>query len=209
MRLINGHQISQVIHVSASLGIADLLKDGPRPSAEFAEAKVKPQEFYRRISPVAACLGEARLNEPKAGARPLRREPLLMPLTAVRGSHRHEPQLPMALRPVCSPRRSLATALTTHGARVFGRTGEVTPPAHSSTAAASEPTTSARRQFLFYALRVPRVRRGAPGAPRPAATCGDLVQRLDRDREADRGIYIPLRHIKTGSVGDQRHADQQ
>ena len=38
MRLINGHQISQVIHVAASFGIADLLKDGPRLSAEIAEA---------------------------------------------------------------------------------------------------------------------------------------------------------------------------
>jgi O-methyltransferase domain/Dimerisation domain len=38
MRLINGYQISQVIHVAASFGIPDLLKDGPRPSAEIAEA---------------------------------------------------------------------------------------------------------------------------------------------------------------------------
>jgi hypothetical protein len=37
MRLIIGYQVSQVIHVAASLGIADLLKDGPRSSAEIAE----------------------------------------------------------------------------------------------------------------------------------------------------------------------------
>lgn len=38
MSLINGYQISQVIHVAAMLGIADLLKDGPRASAEIANA---------------------------------------------------------------------------------------------------------------------------------------------------------------------------
>jgi hypothetical protein len=31
-RLINGFQASQAIHVAATLGIADLLADGPRAS---------------------------------------------------------------------------------------------------------------------------------------------------------------------------------
>jgi hypothetical protein len=30
MRLINGYQVSQAIHVAATLGIADELADGPR-----------------------------------------------------------------------------------------------------------------------------------------------------------------------------------
>jgi hypothetical protein len=30
MRLVNGYQISQSIHVAAALGIADYLADGPR-----------------------------------------------------------------------------------------------------------------------------------------------------------------------------------
>jgi hypothetical protein len=38
LRLINGYQISQMIHVAASLGIADLLKDGRRANAELAQA---------------------------------------------------------------------------------------------------------------------------------------------------------------------------
>jgi hypothetical protein len=29
-RLTNGFQVSQAIHVAASLGLADLLRDGPR-----------------------------------------------------------------------------------------------------------------------------------------------------------------------------------
>ena len=30
IRLVNGYYVSQAIHVAASLGIADLLADGPR-----------------------------------------------------------------------------------------------------------------------------------------------------------------------------------
>ena len=38
MRLINGYQISQAIHVAASLGVADLLKDGLRSASEIADS---------------------------------------------------------------------------------------------------------------------------------------------------------------------------
>jgi methyltransferase family protein len=36
MRLINGYQVSQAIHVAAALGIADKLADGPRAVGELA-----------------------------------------------------------------------------------------------------------------------------------------------------------------------------
>jgi hypothetical protein len=35
-RLVNGYQVTQAIHVAATLGIADLLRDGPRDSADLA-----------------------------------------------------------------------------------------------------------------------------------------------------------------------------
>jgi hypothetical protein len=55
MRLINGYQISQVIHVAASLGIADLLKDGPRLSAEIAEATgAHALSMYRLLHALAS-----------------------------------------------------------------------------------------------------------------------------------------------------------
>jgi hypothetical protein len=37
MGLINGYQISQALHVVATLGIADLLRDGPRSSDALAD----------------------------------------------------------------------------------------------------------------------------------------------------------------------------
>ena len=37
-QLIQGFQVTQCIHVAAKLGIADLLKDGPRTSEELAQA---------------------------------------------------------------------------------------------------------------------------------------------------------------------------
>ena len=36
MRLINGYQVSQAIHVAATLGIADELADGPRAVGDLA-----------------------------------------------------------------------------------------------------------------------------------------------------------------------------
>src|SRR5436853_6978046 len=37
-QLIQGFQVTQCIYVAAKLGIADLLKDGPRTSEELAQA---------------------------------------------------------------------------------------------------------------------------------------------------------------------------
>ena len=38
---------------------------------------------------------------------------------------------------------------------------------------------------------------------------GQLVQGLDRDREANRSIDISFGNLETGAVRDQGHADQQ
>ena len=55
MRLINGYQISQVIHVAATLGIADLLKDGSRASADIANAtSTHPSSTYRLLHALAS-----------------------------------------------------------------------------------------------------------------------------------------------------------
>ena len=53
-RLANGYQVSQVVHAAAVLGIADLLADGPRTSAELAEASVvDPDALYRLLRALA------------------------------------------------------------------------------------------------------------------------------------------------------------
>lgn len=55
MRLVNGYQVSQAIHVVATLGIADLLKDGPRTSDDLAAAAgVHPRSLYRVLRALAA-----------------------------------------------------------------------------------------------------------------------------------------------------------
>jgi hypothetical protein len=38
MRLINGYQESQALHVAAMLGVADHLKDGPKSYDDLAQA---------------------------------------------------------------------------------------------------------------------------------------------------------------------------
>src|SRR5262245_24366296 len=54
MRLANGFQISQAIHVAATLGIADLLKDGLRNSDELAAATdSNPRALYRLLRALA------------------------------------------------------------------------------------------------------------------------------------------------------------
>jgi hypothetical protein len=53
--LINGYQVSQAIHVAATLGIADLLADGSRTSDELAEATgSQPRALYRLLRALAA-----------------------------------------------------------------------------------------------------------------------------------------------------------
>jgi hypothetical protein len=55
MRLINGFQISQAIHVAAVLGIADRLKDGPRSAEELAAATgTHARSLYRLLRALAA-----------------------------------------------------------------------------------------------------------------------------------------------------------
>src|SRR3954451_16333866 len=49
-RLINGFQISRMIQVVASLGVADLLKDAPRSYDEIAAATgAHPRSMYRLL----------------------------------------------------------------------------------------------------------------------------------------------------------------
>jgi hypothetical protein len=54
MRLINGFQVSQAIHVAATLGIADLLMDGSRSSDELAAStKSHPDALFRLLRALA------------------------------------------------------------------------------------------------------------------------------------------------------------
>jgi hypothetical protein len=54
-RLANGYQVSQAIHVAATLGIADLLADGPRSSDELAaRTDTDPRALYRLLRALAA-----------------------------------------------------------------------------------------------------------------------------------------------------------
>jgi ubiquinone/menaquinone biosynthesis C-methylase UbiE len=55
MRLLNGYRVTQAIHVAATLGIADLLKDGPRFADDLAAATGShPGALYRVLRALAA-----------------------------------------------------------------------------------------------------------------------------------------------------------
>jgi hypothetical protein len=55
MRLINGYQVSQALHAAAALGVADHLKDGPKPSDALAAAcGAHPPSLYRLLRALAA-----------------------------------------------------------------------------------------------------------------------------------------------------------
>jgi hypothetical protein len=54
-RMVNGYQLSQAIHVAATLGIADLLRDGPRSSDELAaETDSHAPTLYRLLRALAS-----------------------------------------------------------------------------------------------------------------------------------------------------------
>jgi hypothetical protein len=55
MRLINGYQVSQALHVAAMLGVADQLKDGPKSYEIVARAcGAHPTSLYRLLRALAA-----------------------------------------------------------------------------------------------------------------------------------------------------------
>jgi len=55
MRMVNGYQVSQAIHVAAVLGVPDVLKDGARHVADIADqTDTDPQALYRLLRALAA-----------------------------------------------------------------------------------------------------------------------------------------------------------
>ena len=55
MRLINGYQVSQALHVAATLGVADELRDGPKSYEVVAQAcGAHPRSLYRLLRALAA-----------------------------------------------------------------------------------------------------------------------------------------------------------
>ena len=53
-RMVNGYQVSQAIHVAATLGIADLLADTSRTADELATATgTHPPTLYRLLRALA------------------------------------------------------------------------------------------------------------------------------------------------------------
>jgi hypothetical protein len=56
-RLTNGYQVTQAIHVAATLGIADLLRDGPLGSDELARATESHEPSLHRVLRALAAVG--------------------------------------------------------------------------------------------------------------------------------------------------------
>jgi DNA-binding IclR family transcriptional regulator len=55
MRLVNGYQVTQAIHVAATLGIADQLRGGPRSAEDLAAATgAHAGSLYRLLRALAA-----------------------------------------------------------------------------------------------------------------------------------------------------------
>src|SRR2546426_75800 len=54
-QMTQGNQVQQAIYVAAKLGIADLLKDGPKQSEELAQASgAHPRALYRLLRTLAS-----------------------------------------------------------------------------------------------------------------------------------------------------------
>jgi hypothetical protein len=56
-RLVNGYQVTQAIHVAATLGIAELLRDGARTSVELATETQTHAPSLRRVLRALAAVG--------------------------------------------------------------------------------------------------------------------------------------------------------
>jgi Dimerisation domain len=84
-QLLRGSLVTQLIHVAATLGVADLLCDGPKSSHELAAAlRVDPEALYRVLRALAS-IGIFEETDPRRFAL----TPLAQPLrTDVPGSLR-------------------------------------------------------------------------------------------------------------------------
>ncbi len=70
--MINGYRITQLVYVAAELGIADLLKEGPRPYEELAAAcGANPQALYRLLRALCSAGVLTRSKEDLFGLTPL------------------------------------------------------------------------------------------------------------------------------------------
>ena len=56
-RLVTGYQVSQAVHVAATLGLCDLLADGPRSVATLAEATGTDARSLTRLMRGLAAVG--------------------------------------------------------------------------------------------------------------------------------------------------------
>ena len=56
-RLVIGYQVSQAVHVAATLGLSDLLGDGPKSVAELAEATGADARSLTRLMHGLAAVG--------------------------------------------------------------------------------------------------------------------------------------------------------
>jgi hypothetical protein len=61
--MITGFWISQAIYAAAKLGIADLVKDGPKPCEELAQATGMPSRTLYRLLQALASVGVFREEE--------------------------------------------------------------------------------------------------------------------------------------------------
>ncbi len=70
-RMTNAYQVSQAIHVAATLGIADLLEDGPRSADELAESTGTHAPTLYRLLRALAGVGVFAENDGRFGLTPL------------------------------------------------------------------------------------------------------------------------------------------
>jgi hypothetical protein len=71
LRMTNAFQVSQAIYVAATLGIADLLEDGPKGTEELAEATGTHAPTLRRLLRALASVGVFVETEGRFGLTPL------------------------------------------------------------------------------------------------------------------------------------------
>jgi SAM-dependent methyltransferase len=72
LQMVTGYWVSQVIYVAAKLGIADLLKDGPKSSDELAQATgTHARSLYRLLRALASVGVFAEAEDGRFGLTPL------------------------------------------------------------------------------------------------------------------------------------------
>ena len=197
-QLLNGYRVTQILSVAATLGLADLLADGPRTADELAVAAgTQPDALYRILRALASLGVFAETATP--------RQFTLTPLAAVLRTEHPESQRDFAIFAGGEPYRAWAELLssaqtgTAAFERVFGMERFVYLAQHPEESAIFDRAMSAGSRMVVAAIASAYDFAAAGTVVDVGGGRGTLIAAILRAHPTARGILFDQAHVVAGA----------